>query len=1483
MAYLQQNDPNLTTDVLTRKEYYWSKRWKNTRDDNFLNDIIPRFLLEESIERSMNLKISSYQMFVQNYINPSTPYSRLLLKWSTGSGKTIGALSIAMNFIERYRLEKEIGNVEIGSVFIIGFSERAFKNELLAHPEFGFLSRDERRKLDKLKKLAAVGSKQDIERFHDMVTKIKKRFSSRKGNGFFKFYGYKAFVNRIFKASKDVNLNDLSEEKIRIALAQGKISYDEELLAQFKNSIIICDEIHNVYNSQEKNNWGIAIQAVLDREPTCRAVFASATPFSNSPTEIVDLLNLLLPASYRLNKSDLFDANNKLKPSALDKIAELCKGRISYLQDINPKYYPSVSMEGESLKEIPYLKFIRCPMSDFHYKTYKQIYTGALSQDSQYLVDFALENPDGGLGIFQTNQIRNALTSAPQKWKDRYGLNFVDGKITGDALRRDKLGKYSTKYVAMLDHISDIIKKSGGKIFIYHNIVHMSGVLFIEQVLLKNGYLDEFSASNENTICMKCGKPKKDHSYEEIVGGEDVLVDITGNTIVDTTGNTTGNSQGNVNGNTQGNVNGNTQGNIQGNTQGNTLDITGGKSDDSNYIKLVKKSNSIDWIRLEQYMLTLKKQKVDGKSQYYIPASGMHNNVINGQSHTMRDIATVFDSLQNIPILVQVPNYAPRFGEWLLQMGFKLQNQKGSYSYLLWKPEKRRVGGDDTNGINVVNTRVETVGDNIVDTTADTQNDDTSNIAGGKAKSKSKHTHKHKKTKLPNKFREKNKKLNPSVTDTTETIVNISKHQRSRHGQQKHKYTPVRFVMAHSDIDKSLMDHSIEKFNNPDNTDGNRFMILVGSRIIKESYNTKAIRNEFIMGRPDNIPTLIQIRGRAVRKDSHKLLPIDKRHVSMYIFTSCLPEKQKSGVDKGKYKLSYEEIKYKEKIAAYKVMQEIEKVMHENAIDSFINNDMHADDTAQIKDALGPLPFKPAIDKKFDKELSLSQLNLSTFDIYHADREVEFIKVIIKRLFIEMSSVWEYNDLFEAVKNPLDYETEINTQLFTEENFLIAIDQLSWNNDSKFVEPLMRKNTSDSIDAETSSMSHNGHPSYVIDRLYDANDKVISLPGGQDSIIVPIHEGSVQYYILFPVNSTNNEPEIDIELPYRVVKQEQRKSINMNHFIQTKRIDFDYDDKKRIFYQKYRDTSIENMENVICEYGTNFHIKFLEECVEYVFRTWTDPTLEKAEYHEFFFKMLYYYDLLSLVMWAYTTKPRIFKEYSKYAIPVRAKDIKLKAMSRYEKRKEELDDISPEDNSDLATSGVINLLKSSINRTSNVWVPMEFREQFNKTVEQSLALFLGRKKRSKVVNKVSADLLPIGHFISKFPRLYSPQHKSWTEDPTYAQADQAYIENNIIIGYNDKSQNGTHVRFKMREPIHNIKKYKDTRLISRGVVCKSKSKVELKKLAKKLDVVLPDDERINVEELCVLVRSKLIRLELKERIKKSKIKWFYNFWENSSA
>jgi hypothetical protein len=1406
MSYLEEDDPDLIEDLLHRKEFYWTKKWN--RPAGIIKSFIPRFLREEAKEYGIKLDLHSYQHFIHNIINPNTPYKRQLLLWDTGTGKTIGALSAAMEFINTYHVEYESGNSTIGTVFIIGFSKRQFINDLLRFPEFGFITREERQEMDHLRLKVANGSKEDTEKYAEKMSIVRKRLTSRKNYGFFKFYGYKEFVNRIFRL-KDMDINQLSEEEIREAISNNKIEYNEDLIAEFKNSLMICDEIHNVYNSLEKNNWGIALQSVLDKETTCRAIFMSATPINNSPTEIVDIMNLLLPKELRLKKPDFFDKSDELKPAAFRKIAELCRGRVSFLKDTRPEYFPELRMAGEHIKGIPYLRFIRCPMSKFHYKTYKEVYTGSLSQDSQYLVDFVMPNPDNPkIGLYQTAAIKSAISGAPQKWKDVNGIDYVNGKLVGELMKKENITEYSAKYAELLEEIFHIIRHGRGKICMYHNIVIMSGILFIAEMLSRNGIIDEYSNPTDTTLCVICGKKRAEHKKDQIAGGSGVRIDRKStdlNTIVDIYNN-------------------------------DKLALSLRKkvkycvqqdfSASLNYIlNAAAKEKDSEEIHKEEH-----KESRSCRYHYVISLADIHNIKSEESSESVSDIIN------------------------------RLINNFGEHEI-----------------------------DRLKDKSANTDISITVNFSPDVLDT-------YPGIKSPAKF---NKKA--THKDAIKGGAKKKKHKSEATSYVNHFFKPARYIIIHSEIEKPLLETSLDKYNSSSNCWGHNYLILLGAKSIKESVDLKAVQNIFIVGKPENIQTLIQIRGRAVRNNSHRDLPPENRIVNFKIFTTCLPDKS----------MSYEEEKYKEKIHTFQTIQQIEKIFHENAADGYINKES-IERSMENNDPLGPLPYKNTIDMP-NRPLKLHEIENSTFDIFYAKKEVEIIKVLIKKLFLDISPVWNYKELLEACRNPrIDnsnmrkcYQCEINTELIKEDSFVIALSQLLWNNET-YIEPVFNNND------------------IFIDRINNPNDKIIMYPNKQEYVIYLI-SSSPDLYCLFPLDTETRNPIIDVELPYRMLTLEKPQRINMNSFVQNKKVNFDYDDKKKIFYRKWVDISIENMENVVCEYGTYFHSKFLEECIEYVFGYWTDKNIKKHAYHHFYFKMLYYYDLLSLVMWAYTCKPHVFKYYEKYVNTVKANDIKMKALEKYNERqylegkpKESVEDIKNDikkikkdkklakadkrskkskidpnnkempknkeeeeeykeielfNNSDVASSGIINLLKTSINRTSNYWVPAEFREQYEQTLEQVEEL---RQKRLSN-KKASALHVPIGHYIGKFPKIYDPE-RGWNEDPTYNHSEEAFIENDTIIGYDERSKMGVHVRFKIRNPIQNIKKYTDVRMIEKGSVCKSKSKPQLFEIAKKLGIKISD--KLNVDELCVLIRSKLIRNELKERIAKTNTKWFYFHYED---
>ena len=77
--------------------------------------------------------------------------------------------------------------------------------------------------------------------------------------------------------------------------------------------------------------------------------------------------------------------------------------------------------------------------------------------------------------------------------------------ITGDFMNLKYLGNTSIKYKTVTIDLIDNTEKNFGKVMIVHQYVKMAGVLFIQEVLKKNGFIDEFSNPVNSTLCSVCG------------------------------------------------------------------------------------------------------------------------------------------------------------------------------------------------------------------------------------------------------------------------------------------------------------------------------------------------------------------------------------------------------------------------------------------------------------------------------------------------------------------------------------------------------------------------------------------------------------------------------------------------------------------------------------------------------------------------------------------------------------------------------------------------------------------------------------------------------------------------------------------------------------------------------------------------------------------------------------------------------------------
>ena len=93
-----------TNNLYKEKEFYDLRDVKP-------RDIPPPISLNDyeflKTPQSVILQLQGHQIFIKNLFNPHTPYKRLLLYHSTGTGKTIAILSVAQLYIEYFKKMKQ--------------------------------------------------------------------------------------------------------------------------------------------------------------------------------------------------------------------------------------------------------------------------------------------------------------------------------------------------------------------------------------------------------------------------------------------------------------------------------------------------------------------------------------------------------------------------------------------------------------------------------------------------------------------------------------------------------------------------------------------------------------------------------------------------------------------------------------------------------------------------------------------------------------------------------------------------------------------------------------------------------------------------------------------------------------------------------------------------------------------------------------------------------------------------------------------------------------------------------------------------------------------------------------------------------------------------------------------------------------------------------------------------------------------------------
>lgn len=489
--YPNIKDKNFINKIYNKKEFIINERFSEFTYEDELNDIT-------------SLMFKSHQLFIKNYMSVFTPYRKLLVYHAVGSGKTLSAWAAAETFINEFK--KYNPNEITPKIYIVGFTKNLFKTEYIKWPDLGFVRIDEMEELIKIKEKSGYDSAEYIKERTNLVS----RLTNRKYNGYFKFLGYRELFNKLFKKTDDMSDLDINSDKLNFKLLlkyikEGKIKVDTELLNTFNNSFLICDEIHNLYNTEKINNQGLAIIYITLFIKNLKSIYLTATPLNNNPREIIDLVNLLCE-----NIDELLEPNyyNELikRENSVEEIEKLIKdkltGKISVYEDIDLRYYPKRIILGEKIKNISLLKFKKCNMSDYYFDNYIKLIN--YNEEENYTTFDVLNKMYEDIILPDNINNDNLILQKPEFWQNKHQLYYDKEKeySFGQFYNITKLEKYSPKYYNMLNELKNI----EGKVFIYHKYIYKSGCNMIASILRENGYIEYNDTINNSTKCSICYK-----------------------------------------------------------------------------------------------------------------------------------------------------------------------------------------------------------------------------------------------------------------------------------------------------------------------------------------------------------------------------------------------------------------------------------------------------------------------------------------------------------------------------------------------------------------------------------------------------------------------------------------------------------------------------------------------------------------------------------------------------------------------------------------------------------------------------------------------------------------------------------------------------------------------------------------------------------------------------------------------------------------
>lgn len=246
------------------------------------------------------------------------------------------------------------------------------------------------------------------------------------------------------------------------------------------------------------------------------------------------------------------------------------------------------------------------------------------------------------------------------------------------------------------------------------------------------------------------------------------------------------------------------------------------------------------------------------------------------------------------------------------------------------------------------------------------------------------------------------------------------------------------YILLTGSTEKKILNEYVKACNDTNNLEGERIKIILGSGAIEQGLNFKRIREVHIIDPWFHFFRMDQIIGRAFRNMSHKLLPLEKQNVNIFLYIAFDPNSNEISNDEFIYNSAYTKDKQIQKIIYLLKTNSIDCNLTKN--ENIFNKSIASYGFKKIIDSQGILRYDVNsennefnfldIDKSrecnyencnylcnpdLENNLEIDELDFNTmsyFELY----EINDIKKIIINIY-KSNYIFEFNEIHKIIKN----------------------------------------------------------------------------------------------------------------------------------------------------------------------------------------------------------------------------------------------------------------------------------------------------------------------------------------------------------------------------------------------------------------------------------------------------------------------------------